>query len=182
MSGKRSLRYGSTADMPPAMRALVEHQDATRPRRADLLAMQSAPTPLAPVPRAAIVAPDPVALDYGRRPRHVKHVSGEMNKTEARYAKHLDGLIAAGEVSWWGFELIKLRLAANRCWFSVDFLVRMKAGGFELHEVKGRKGDGYFATEDGKLKAKFAAEKYPFWPVRIVWPAKGGGWNRERVG
>lgn len=182
MSGKRSLRYGSTADMPPAMRALVEHQDATRQRRADLLAMQSAPTPLAPVPRVAIVAPDPVALDYGRRPRHVEHRSGEMNKTEARYAQHLDALIAAGEVSWYGFEVIKLRLAANRCWFSVDFLVRMKAGGFELHEVKGRKGDRYFATEDGKLKAKFAARRCGLARTDTSRPRKGGGWDQETIG
>ena len=168
MTGKRSLRYRSAADMPPAMQRLLQQQGA--------------PTPMAPIPRDRIVAPDPVAMDYGRNPIHVKHTSGVMNKTEARYAQHLDAMIATGEVSWWGFELIKLRLAATRCWFSVDFLVRMKGGSFELHEVKGRKGDRYFATEDGKLKAKFAAEKYPFWPVRIVWPAKGGGWNQERIG
>lgn len=182
MSGKRSLRYGSTADMPPAMRALVEHQDATRQRRADLLAMQSAPTPLAPVPRAAIVGPDPVALDYGRRPRHVEHRSGEMNKTEARYAQHLDALIAAGEVKEWRFEGLKLRLA-KRTWLTVDFLVRLADGSIELHEVKGRKGKRYHATEDGKLKVKVAGEMFAaFWALRIVWPAQGGGWDQETIG
>ena len=57
MTGKRSLRYRSAADMPPAMQRLLQQQDA--------------PTPMAPIPRDRIVAPDPVAMDYGRKPIHV---------------------------------------------------------------------------------------------------------------
>lgn len=162
MTGKRSLRFATVAEMPAGMRALVERQQ------------QHAPLPPARMP------PAPVQLHPAgaTRARHVKHTPGVMNKTEAAYARHLDALIAEGLVSWYGFEVIKLRLA-DRCWISVDFLVRMKGGGFELHEVKGRKGERYYATEDGKLKVKFTAEKYPFWPVSIVWPKKGGGWGQE---
>lgn len=139
MTGKRSLRYRSAADMPPAMQRLLQQQGAT--------------TPMAPIPRDHIVAPDPVAMDYGRKPIHVKHTSGVMNKTEARYAQHLDALISTGEVSWWGFELIKLRLAATRCWFSVDFLVRMKGGSFELHEVKGDVNEGLVRAYGERVRA-----------------------------
>lgn len=153
MSSKRALRYSSAADMPPAMRALLERQS---------------------VPTAATTPAAPAA----KKPRHVKHVAEQMNKTEARYAQHLDALKAAGEVVSWYFEAIKIRLA-QRTWLTVDFLVRFADGRVELHEVKGRKGERYFATEDGKLKVKLAAELYWFWAVRIVWPAKGGGWDQE---
>lgn len=148
---RRALRFSSPAEMPAAMRALMERQQQ--------------PAEAAPAPA---------------RPRHVRYTSGEMNKTEAAYAQHLEALIAEGVVSWYGFEVVKVRLA-HRCWLSVDFLVRFKDGRMELHEVKGRKGDRYHATEDGKLKVKWAAQKYPFWPVRIVWPRKGGGWDQEEI-
>lgn len=151
MSSKRALRYSSAADMPPAMRALLERQAAP--------------------PAAAPAAGE-------RRQRHVRHAAEQMNKTEARYAEHLDALKAAGDVVWWAFESIKIRLA-QRTWLSIDFMVRFADGRVELHEVKGRKGERYHATEDGKLKVKLAAELYWFWAVRIVWPAQGGGWGQE---
>lgn len=158
MSKKGSLRYSSIEAMPPGMRALAEAKTKAAASPAD--------------------APGWVPGKLGARARHAQHTPGEMNKTEARYAQQLDALKAAGEVLWWGFEVVKLRLA-KRAWLTVDFLVQMADGSFELHEVKGRKGNRYFATEDGKLKAKFAAVTYPFWPFRIVWPAKGGGWDQE---
>jgi len=37
--------------------------------------------------------------------------AGTMNKTEARYAQHLEQLMRAGDVLWWKFEGVKLRLA-----------------------------------------------------------------------
>lgn len=157
---KGSLRYRSTADMPDGMRRLAEAQAAGG--------------------GAANTRPRAVAIGASKQMRHVKHTPGEMNKTEARYAQHLEALKASGEVLWWGFEVVKLRLA-KRTWLTVDFLVQVDTG-FELHEVKGRKGKRYWATEDGKLKAKFAAEQFPFWPLRIVWPAKGGGWAQELQG
>ena len=152
---KGVLRYRSTADMPDGMRQLAEAQQS-------------------PAARDGWVPSKPGA----RAATHVRHVAGEMNKTEARYALYLDALKSAGEVLDWKFESIKLRLA-SRAWLTVDFVVWLADGTVELHEVKGRKGKRYFATEDGKLKIKFAAKEYSRWVVAIVWPGQGGGWCRE---
>lgn len=167
---KGSLRYQSPEDMPIGMRRLVEAQSATAKH-------SGAPTPMQQLSKAEAVKGGP----FVQKTRHVKHETGVMNKTEARYAQFLDARKADGSVTWWGFEVVKLRLA-KRTWLTVDFLVQVADGSFELHEVKGRKGNRYFATEDGKLKAKFAAEQFPFWPFRIVWPAKAGGWDQELQG
>lgn len=170
---KGSLRFRSTAEMPDGMRKLVEAQSATAARI-------GAPTPMRRLSIAEAIDPAPRAEQF-QRARHVKHTTGEMNKTEARYAQHLDALVAAGAVVAWKFESVKIRLA-KRTWLTIDFFVWLPDGRIELHEVKGRKGARYFATEDSKLKVKVAAEEYPLWTVRIVWPAKGGGWDQEKIG
>lgn len=167
---KGSLRFRSTADMPDSMRKLVEAQSAVDAR-------SGAPAPVRQLPIAEAVR----AGQSIQKSRHVKHELGVMNKTEARYAQHLDALIAGGDVAAWKFEAVKIRLA-KRTWLTIDFFVWTPDGRIELHEVKGRKGDRYYATEDSKLKVKFAAEEYPQWTVRIVWPAKGGGWQQEKIG
>ena len=113
--------------------------------------------------------------------RHATHRAGEMNKTEARYAQHLEVRQAAGEIAWFAFERMKLRLAP-RTHLTVDFFVQLVDGSFECHEVKGRKGNRYFAEEDAKLKIKIAAEMFPVFRFLIVWPARGGGWSQERFG
>lgn len=82
--------------------------------------------------------------------------AGKMNKTEAAYAGYLEALKIAGEVLWYSFEPMNLRLA-DKCFYSVDFLVMLKSGELECHEVKG----GY-VTDDGLVKLKAAAEKFPF--------------------
>ncbi len=102
---------------------------------------------------------------------------GQMNKAEALYAQHLKTLEHAGEVAWFAYEAIKLRLA-NNTFYSPDFLVMRPDGQLEVHEVKGAKGDGYYAEEDAKIKAKVAASIYPFM-FKIVWHVKGRGWQSE---
>lgn len=117
----------------------------------------------------------------GQSPR--RHRDGAMNRTEAAYADHLWQQQVTGEIAWYAFEPIKLRLA-DRSWYSPDFLVMLPNGVLQLHEVKGRKGSGYYATEDSRLKVRFAAEQYPF-SVVVAWPRKksdGGGWDTEVFG
>ena len=102
-----------------------------------------------------------------------------MNKGEQRYAQLLeqrreDGLIAA----WW-FEACSWRLADNTH-YRGDFLVMTTDGALELHEVKGRKGESFYAEEDAWLKLKIAAEQMP-WPVVVVWPSKEGHWQERRL-
>lgn len=100
--------------------------------------------------------------------------TGEMNKTEAAYAAHLALLKAAGEVAWFRFEGIKLRLADNT-FYSPDFAVMAGDGVVEMHEVKG------FWTDDARVKIKVAADQYPFRFKAFKVRAKrdGGGWTEE---
>lgn len=98
-----------------------------------------------------------------------------MNKGEASYAAVLDQRIADGHVTAWWFEFITIRLADDTH-YRPDFLVMLPDGTLEIHEVKGRKGDSFYATEDSWPKIKIAAEVAPF-PVRVVWPDKAGGWR-----
>lgn len=102
--------------------------------------------------------------------------TGAMNKTEAAYAQHLEAKKAAGEVAWYKFEAVKLRLADNT-FFTVDFAVMLKDGTLEMHEVKG------FMTDDANVKIKVAADMYPFKfvVVRAKPKKQGGGWLVEEV-
>jgi hypothetical protein len=102
--------------------------------------------------------------------------TGEMNKLESSYAAHLEGLKQVGEVLWWKFEGIKLRLADNT-FYTADFAVMASDGVMQLHEVKGG-----FWQDDSRVKIKVAASLYPFefvgaMPIR---KGQGGGWKIER--
>ncbi|KAF1698343.1 DUF1064 domain-containing protein [Pseudoxanthomonas jiangsuensis] len=103
--------------------------------------------------------------------------AGVMNKTEADYDAHLELLRAAGEVQWYRFEGVKLRLADNT-FYTPDFAVMAADGVMEMHEVKG------FWTDDARVKIKVAADQYPFRFIafRPRPKSKGGGWDREDFG
>ena len=99
---------------------------------------------------------------------------GSMNKTEAGYGQQLELLKRAGEVLWYRFEGIKLRLADNT-FYTPDFAVMLTNGQMELHEVKG------YWEDDARVKIKVAADLYPFRFVGIKVKAKkdGGGYAVE---
>lgn len=82
--------------------------------------------------------------------------TGEMNKTEQLYASVLETRRIAGEIELYKFEAVKFRLADNT-FYTPDFMVMLKSGEIELHEVKGG-----FIMDDAKVKIKVAAEMYPF--------------------
>jgi len=100
--------------------------------------------------------------------------TGQMNKTEEAYAKHLQNLQHAGQVAWYKFEGVKLRLA-DSTFYSPDFAVMLASGEMEMHEVKG------FWQDDARAKIKIAADLYPFRFVAVKVKAKkdGGGWAVE---
>ena len=81
--------------------------------------------------------------------------AGKMNKTEAAYAAVLDARKHTGEVAWYAFEPINIRLA-DKCFYSPDFMVMLSSGEIEIHEVKG------FWTDDALVKIKVAATILPF--------------------
>jgi hypothetical protein len=95
---------------------------------------------------------------------------GKMNRTEAAYAQYLELQKHAGEVLWWRFEGIKLRLADNTT-FTPDFNVLPRDGVLEMHECKG------FWQDDARVKIKVAAALYPFRFIAVK--KKGNGWERE---
>ena len=94
--------------------------------------------------------------------------SGVMNATELAYANYLEGLKRAGDVLWYKFEGVKLRLA-NNTFLSPDFVVIARDGQVEIHEVKG------FMLDDANVKLKVAAETYPF-IFKLIKKGKGGAW------
>jgi predicted nuclease of restriction endonuclease-like RecB superfamily len=100
--------------------------------------------------------------------------SGEMNKTEREWAVVLDRLQTAGEVLWWKWNCIKLRLADNT-FYVPDFMVLHKDLILTVYDVKG------FWTDDAKVKIKVAASMYPFIfrAVSKVPKKNGGGWKAE---
>lgn len=99
---------------------------------------------------------------------------GTMNKTEAAYASDLEAKKSAGEIAWFKFEGVKLRLADNT-FYSPDFFVMLADGSLEAHEVKG------FWADDARAKIKIAADMYPFRFIAVKAKAKkdGGGWAIE---
>ena len=106
-----------------------------------------------------------------------------MNKTERRYSEHLESLKAAGEIVWFKFGCLSLKLA-KATHYRPDFLVVMADGSIQIHEVKGAKKDangnpGFYAREDSWLKIKIVSEMYPCFVFKIVFPA-GRQW-REKV-
>lgn len=108
-----------------------------------------------------------------RRGGRRQHLAGQMNRLETRYAEELVLRMAAGEITWWAFEAIKLRLAP-RTFLTVDFAVLPKfSHRLELHEVKGHWED------DARVKIKVAAEMYPCFFFRALAWSRDGGWHIE---
>ncbi len=92
---------------------------------------------------------------------------GKMNRTEEAYAAHLEQLKHVGDVLWYKFEGIKLRLADNT-FLTIDFPVLSATGILEMREVKG------FLRDDANVKLKVAASMYPF--KFILVRRKKSGW------
>ncbi len=101
-----------------------------------------------------------------------------MNGLEAAYANLLEEMRLRGEIIWWSFEPVRLKLA-NKSSYNPDFMVIRSNGEVEFHETKG------YWRDDARLKIKIAAEN--FWFFRFVaiqqQPKKlGGDWKYEYFG
>ena len=108
---------------------------------------------------------------HARGNRDTFHKAGEMNKTEALYAAHLEEWKRLAIIADYRFECVKLRLA-DKTFYTPDFMVLKPDGTLEMHEVKG------FWEDDARVKIKVAAAQFPFVFVAIK-RAKGGGWEEE---
>ena len=99
-----------------------------------------------------------------------------MNKLEAAYAEHLKLRRRAGEIEWYAFDVLNLRLAP-KCFYRPDFMVMRHDAEIEMHEVKGHWED------DARVKVKVAADKFPFRFLAVTQRPKkhGGGWLYELI-
>ncbi len=79
----------------------------------------------------------------------------DMNGTERRYAQLLDLRQKAGEVIWWKYEGMTLKLADDTR-YTPDFALMLRSGAIECHEIKG------FLRDDALVKIKVAAAQFPF--------------------
>lgn len=106
--------------------------------------------------------------------------TGEKNKTEQRYEDEvLRPALHAGDVLWYRFEAIKLRLADNT-FLTMDYAVLPRSGVLELHDCKGSKR---IIMDDAKVKMKVAADQYPltFKIANPIGSRAGTGWQVEEV-
>lgn len=97
---------------------------------------------------------------------------GTLNQMEKAYAQHLALRQKAGEVEWFVYEGIKLRLA-QKTFLTVDFFLMLATGDLEAHEVKG------FLEDDAAVKLKVAAAMYPFRFVLVR--REGGAWDLKEI-
>lgn len=101
--------------------------------------------------------------------------TGERNRTEQAYENVLKTMLISGEILWYSFDSIKLRLA-NNTFLSVDFFILTKDFKLQAVDVKGSLA---IITDDAKVKMKVAAEKFP-WEFFYAIPKpkrEGGGFS-----
>lgn len=102
---------------------------------------------------------------------------GEMNRTEQRYENEvLKPALLVGDVLWYRFEGIKLRLADNT-FLTVDFAVLPASRVLTMVDVKGAAA---IVEEDARVKMRVAADAYPF-AFQYAFPAQDGGWTIKDI-
>jgi hypothetical protein len=115
------------------------------------------------------------------RIRAVMHERG-MNRVEQQYEQHLRERFMVGEIRWYLFEPIKLRLADNT-FYTPDFLVVTNDLSLEAHEVKTEWSTGKPGwQEDARVKIKVAAEIFPIIRFIGVCRRRDGSWEFEDFG
>lgn len=149
-------------------------------------------TPAAQVIPADHAATNAVAgLNRGRKAElrargRVRQRAGQMNRTEKAFSDELRRMQAAGEILWWQWDCVTLRLA-DRTHYRPDFAVLYADGMLRLVDTKGttKKSGEYkpFCEEDAKMKIKVVAEQFPIvFAIAYRLPLKsGGGWKVEDV-
>jgi hypothetical protein len=103
------------------------------------------------------------------------HTPGQMNKTEARYARMLDGMKERGEILDYLFERFTIKLSNPQGGqgrrYTPDFLVILPDRLIRFDEVKGG-----FIREDAAIKFDWACEQFPHIGFRMTqW--KDGEWK-----
>lgn len=103
-----------------------------------------------------------------------------MNALEEAYEREvLLPALRLGEILWYAYEAVKLRLADNT-FLTIDFFVMTRSGELEAHETKG------YMEEDANVKWKVVRAQFPFRfklvrnkDVRKKSRLPGAGWDVE---
>ena len=158
---KRRVAHSALARVPPGAMALLSAM-STRQReeyppqveraiaeaeREDLSFLTEPPLKNTPWV-TGYKPPMPIAKGRIAKPRG-------MNKLEADYSGTLFARRSVGEVAWYLYEGITLKLADD-CRYTVDFAVMLKSGELQMHEVKGP-----HRREDSIIKLRVAARLFP---------------------
>jgi hypothetical protein len=104
-----------------------------------------------------------------------------MNRAEQQYEQHLRDRFMVGEIRWYLYEPLKLRLADNT-FYTPDFVVVANDMSLEAHEVKTEWSTGKPGwQEDARAKIKVAAELFP---IRFIAACRmrDGSWQFEQFG
>jgi hypothetical protein len=110
----------------------------------------------------------------------VMHARG-MNRVEQQYEQHLRERLLVGEIRWYWFEPMKLRLADNT-YYTPDFVVVGNDLALEAHEVKAEWSTGKPGwQEDARVKIKVAAEIFPIRFIGVC-RMRDGSWEFEDFG
>lgn len=108
---------------------------------------------------------------------------GKMNRTETAYSQHLEVLRLAGEIVWWRFEPLTLRLthpdAGQPITYTPDFVILYPDGRTYMDDIKPPRKQA--DDPAAKNRIKLAAEVYSLWEFRIV-RRQGSNWTIEVMG
>ena len=112
----------------------------------------------------------------GGQPTGRRMAGGYRSKLEGRFAQHLQEMQLAGEVVWWQYEPLTLRLGnvGARCGYTPDFIVTATTHPVRAYEVKG------FWRDGSREKVKVAARLFPWMQfVGVEWDRENRCWDYE---
>lgn len=114
--------------------------------------------------------------NFRRGGRGKRRTPGTMNGLEQAFSETLTRRVQAGELLWWKFEGLTLKIAPDTR-LTPDFTTQMPDGEIVLYETKG------FMEGDAHVKLKVASEAFPFRIIVVKKRAKkdGGGFTEDEV-
>lgn len=131
------------------------------------------PLALAPVKPAPMLKARTRALEV------IDQRFDKMNKTERKYADHLENEKRAGRIADWKWDALSIRIGKD-CFWKPDFLVVDADGYVELHDTKAywkSKGRAHI-EDDARVKmVTIASAEFPVFTVVAVYE-KDGVWER----
>jgi len=111
-----------------------------------------------------------VEKELGSKRREPRPPDGYRSGLEKRYAAHLNSILAAGIILWWGYETSRRKLA-NGAYYKPDFEVLYADGHTEYHETKGH------WRPAARVRIKVAAEHHPYRFIAVT--REAGEWCSE---